>query len=191
MTRPIKIIAFYTVDTPYQKLARRFKRNMNKYGLDHHIYPMENKGKWVFNCGLKPNVLFNALNDFPDHDLLYLDIDAKFLRKPKFLDFKNKQELGFCFWKSSPFRKNSLLSGTMFFPNNQSSRELLTEWIKVQSENPYKWDQRNLQKIVKQYPYFTIKLKWCYIKKYMKVKNPIVLQTQASRKLKPKIKQNK
>ena len=180
----MKIVAFYTVNTPYEKEAEEFKESFK--GEDYHIYEVVNKGSWELNCAQKSECLYTALNDFKE-DILYLDIDA---RKCREIPQIKSDIPGFCIWRR-PWKGSDdieLLSGTIFFPNNNLSRQVVSDWMAVQKSSPSTWDQKTLQSIHTKYAHFQMDLEWVYIEKFMKqVKNPIILHTQASRRLKKEI----
>lgn len=180
----MKIIAFYTVDTPYDKEAEEFRKSFA--GEDYHIYQVSNKGKWELNCAQKSECIYKGLNDF-EEDILYLDIDA---RKCRDIPEIKSDFPGFCIWQR-PWKGEGdleLLSGTIFFPNNNLSKKIVEDWMEVQKADPSVWDQKTLQSIHNKYEHFEMDLEWVYIERFMKqVKNPIILHTQASRRLRNRV----
>lgn len=178
----MKIIAYYTKDTPYEEEALEFSKSFANENF--HVFAVDNLGSWELNCGQKPKVIKQALTKYTEN-ILYLDIDARLVGDLEPIPEPTK--IGICMWNPmwlSSFTE--LLSGTIYFPNNTYSIKLLDEWIKTQSDNPYVWDQKNLQSIISKYLYQKLDLRWVYIDKFMrnKVKDPIILHTQCSRRLK-------
>ena len=198
----IKVVGFYTKDTVYEEEAKKLVKTLDKFSIPYYLYPIENEGKWVLNCAQKPIILRQALDDFID-DILYLDVDARVVRRPEFeqLDMSSP---GYCVW-SNPYTKNpgELASGTIYFPNNKISRAVLDDWISMQEKYPKMWDQRVLETIYKKYPYSLLHHDWINIQqdngtivkgkitKFIETENPIILHTQASRTSKKKICQEK
>ena len=188
---PIKIVAFYTTNTPYEQEAEEFKENLNKYSLDFKVYPVDNLHKWELNCAQKSRIVRQSLEDFSEN-ILYLDIDARFLRTPTFEEIE-KETPGFCYWSRTwkPADDRELLSGTIYLPNNCLSREVVDAWIAEQERNPTEWDQKTLQRVVdsQEYEYYNLELKWVYVEPFMKplCSDPIIWHTQASRRLKNKV----
>lgn len=187
----MKIIGFYTVDTPYEDEYQKVKENFNEYGLDYHFYSVENKGKWELNCGMKGNILQRALNDFDDN-ILYLDVDARILKQPPLQEIE-MDEPGYIVF-DSPWEKQQLASGTIYFPNNKTSRNVINDWIEEQNSNPLEWDQVTLKKVYKNHDNFLLDWKWCNIlghygpeSRILETEDPIVLHTQASRRNKNKV----
>lgn len=178
----MKIVAYYTVDTPYEQEALEFKDSFKEENF--HIFEVENLGQWELNCAQKPTVIKKAINLFKE-DILYLDIDARLLTALPSIPRPDK--IGICMW--NPIWKlntTELLSGTIYFPYKEESIQLLDDWIEHQKNNPTTWDQKVLQSIIHKYNYELLDLKWVFIEKFMKsfVQDPIILHTQCSRRLK-------
>lgn len=186
----MKFIGFYTKDTPYKKEADELTATLNKYDLDFHIYEVESKKSWVKNCAQKSTVIKQALTDFSD-DIFYLDVDARILRKPP-LEVLVSSVPMLANWVT-PFGggRFEILSGSIFFPNNELSMKLIEDWEHLQQNKLTVWDQKVLQLVVEKhkYKYESLPLEWCWIKEFMKdIKDPIIWHTQASRRLRRVIK---
>lgn len=186
----MKFIGFYTKDTPYKQEAEQLAKQLNKYNLDYSIFEIESDKTWVRNCAKKPSIIKYALDRF-NEDIFYIDVDARFLREPQ-LDELNSSIPMIANW-ITPFRGRQfeILSGSIFFPNNDLSKRIVTEWENLQKPKMNVWDQKVLQLVIEQnnYEYESLPLKWCWIKEYMKdVEDPIIWHTQASRRLRKTIK---
>ena len=187
----MKIVGFYTTNTPYEQEYLQLKETMDHYGLSYHFYPIDNTGKWESNCAMKSKVLLQALDDFNDN-ILYLDSDARILQQPPFEQIE-KDVPGICVWHPKYRRNGETLSGTIYFPNNDVSRALIKEWIAEQQKNTNEWDQRVLERIYKKHPHYLMSHDWINIvgladgTYLLKTDNPIILHTQASRKNKDKV----
>ena len=177
----MRIISFYTIDTPYEQEAEALVKTLKEFDLEYHIYSVKSKGNWALNCAQKSTVLKQALEDFDD-DILYVDADARVLRRPELQD----DLPGFCIWNN--MRKQvELMSGTIYFPNNSISRNIIDDWIEAQTHKPQEWDQKVLQSVIDPYEYIVLSLEWCYIEKFMQIQDPIILHTQASRRLRHRV----
>lgn len=176
----MKIVSYYTKDTPYEEEAEEFKKSFD--GQDYHIFEVCSLGSWELNCGQKPAIIKTALETF-NQDILFLDIDARLVGPLEEIPEPNK--LGICMW-NPPWKPyyTELLSGTIYVPNNKVSFALLDDWKETQSNTPYLWDQKTLQSIINKYTYSILDLRWVYIKDFMDIINPIILHTQCSRRLK-------
>jgi hypothetical protein len=178
----MKIVAYYTSNTPYEQEALAFEDSFR--GQNYHIFKVDNLGQWELNCAQKPTIIKKALELFKE-DILYLDIDARLVSSLPPIPSPNK--IGICMW--NPIWKSNtpeLLSGTIYFPNNSDSLTLVNDWIEHQKLTPTVWDQKVLQSIIHKYDYELLDLKWVFIEKFMSafVSEPIILHTQCSRRLK-------
>ena len=143
------VIAYYTIDTPYEREAESFIQNMKEYGVHHKVYPIESKGSWVFNCGAKPKIILDALNEF-DENILYTDIDSRFVRKPPFHEIE-KDIPGYIVWHPAFRPEGQLASGTIYIPNNDLGRKVLDAWVDEQNKDLTVWDQDTLFKVYKRF----------------------------------------
>lgn len=183
------IIGFFSKDTPYEEEAKEFAKSLDKFSLTYSLYPVENKGNWELNCAQKANVCMKGLQDHSDN-ILYLDVDARILREPPWDEIEDDTP-GYAVlpvrFKEWPCL---LASGTIYFPNNETSRNVVTDWLEYQTQYPTMWDQRTLQKVHINHSRKYLDLKWCTIEDNYhtkKISNPVVFHTQASRRLKYKL----
>lgn len=188
----MKIIYYYTKDTPYEDQANILKKSLDKFKLSYHGYAVENLHSWEKNCGQKATIIERALNDFPNENIFYLDADAEVVREPVWGYFKNVITPAFIIIKfeHEGNRWWELVSNSMYFPNNQLSRAVVKAWKQTQEKYPDWWDQKTLQAVVDQnkVPFVSLHHDWGYIPKHMVNRdNPIVLQYQISNILKEKI----
>lgn len=187
----MKVIGYYTINTPYEEEYQEIKKCLDSYSINYHFYGIDNKGKWELNCGMKSTVLRRALDEHGDN-ILYLDVDARIMRQPPFEEIE-KDTPGFCVWNPK-WHPNELNSATMYFPNNDLSRRVLDCWIEEQKKQPMMWDQQVLEKIYKRFDHFLLHYDWFNIlgktgpdSRLLETENPIILQTQCSRRNKTKI----
>jgi hypothetical protein len=188
----MKIICFYTKNTPYEQEYNVFKESLEKYNLDHHAYAIENSGQWEINCSMKSKIIRQAIDEFDDN-LLYLDVDARIVRQPPFKEIE-KDIPGFCVWHPRYRKNGQLASGTIYFPNNTLSRKVLDAWIEEQQKDLSAWDQDTLFSVFKKFDHFLLHHDWINIvgvdgseSFLLKTDNPIILHTQASRKNKDRL----
>lgn len=188
----MKVVSFYTKDTPYEEEVQNLIESCKKYEVDYYVEPVKNLGKWEWNCGQKPRVLYNALKKFPNENLFYVDADAVFKRKPNWSHFKDMEYPAFAWfkWQSDKGEVTELLSGSIYIPNNEYSEKLLVVWTLRQNQNRDEWDQRVLQQIVETHEVqnYPLPLEWCKVKEYMKsIDEPYIEHYQASRRYKDNI----
>lgn len=186
----MKIIAFYTANTPYEQEAEAMKKTLDKFNLSYQLYEVKNQKSWELNCAQKSRIVRMALDDF-DENILYLDVDARVMRQPPFKDIE-KDIPGYCVWYN-PFKSHKqLCSGTIYFPNNKISRQVVENWMYKQQKTPTRLDQDVLQDIYREYDHFLLHEDWINIERnsrnrFIETKDPIILHTQASRRNKKKV----
>lgn len=182
----MRVIAFFTKDTGYEEEANIWKESFKS--CDTKIYVVESRGSWEENCGIKPEILLTALQEF-EEPILYVDIDARLKRPLECIEHPDLP--GFCFLdkvKIAPYNRQ-LCSGTMYFPQTTSSFKIIIDWINLQKKNTKVWDQLVLQHIIEsnKYKYQTLPTEWLGISRHNELENPIIYHTQASRRLKKEI----
>lgn len=188
----MRVVAFYTKDTVYEQEADIWAKSFES--CDTLIYPVDSRGSWELNCGIKSEVLITALLE-SDEPILYVDIDAR-LRRP-LEAIPNPGLPGFCFQKHTTNCKTfnrRLCSGTIYLPQTADSFRILLAWNKLQKENPKTWDQVTLQHIVESnmYGYQVLPSKWLGIAGKGRTEQEqgcikhkaIIHHTQASRRFK-------
>ncbi len=181
----MKLIAFYTKDTPYaDTLQEILLPSIIKYWkYPFEIFPIQSQGSWVKNCALKPSVVLNAYHTSFDHTLMYLDVDAEILKEfeiPEFEDIAFRRYQGKCD------------SALFFFRRTATTQELLVEWERLCIDEPKIWDQIHMDQAlencrIRETP---LEKEWCFIDRLdgKPTGDEIIYQHQISRKLKNVIK---
>ena len=136
------VVAFYTINTPYEQEVRKLEFTCTKHGLKYHTEGYEGRGHWTANCAIKPEFILEMLTRFPDEDLLYIDADGEIKQYPKLIEKLT------CDVAAYIMKGGTLLSGTLFFRNNEKVKELVNEWIKKQRQRPDRWDQYTLHETI-------------------------------------------
>lgn len=202
---PSKFIigTFYTTGTPYEEVVNEyFLPSVMKFmgQIEYRMYAIPSKGSWQKNVAEKPNVILSMLDSIPkDKNLVFVDADATIEQYPIIFDeIDEKYDLAFHrlnweTWYKNGIKRKELLSGTMYFKNNENVRKLLKQWYEdcIQTDS---WEQQVLENILS-HPHdlkiFKLSVEYCYIKTlpdgrepHVKCSNPFILHHQASRKLK-------
>jgi hypothetical protein len=198
----IKIISWFTTQTPYEQVIEQcLIPSLKKLQLDYHIYPVSSQGDWIKNTQLKPSVVRQAINDFPNHDLVIVDADCTINEYPQlFKDIPREYDLGVFrldrnAWygiQGEGFKEKELCSGTLFFRNRPEVMELIESWNRrcYGTNLP---DQLALQEVIEGFYWlkiYPLPLSYCYInslpdgsKGKIPVEKPVITHHQASRQL--------
>lgn len=175
-TKPV-YVSFYTIDTPYEAESKKLVETLDRFKLPHKEYAVPSSGSWEKNTQLKSQVLCTALSEIPG-PIVYLDSDARIISYPKLFDAFPACDIAFHY-----FRGVELLSGTLYLPNTQACKDLVSLWDARNKNEPGLWDQRVLQKIIESgdYDWLNLPEEYVWINGLATTSTPIILHTQASR----------
>lgn len=175
-----KIVAYYTEGTVYQDIIKTLQESLEYLGLDYHLYPTTNLGSWEENTGQKPFILRQALKDFPDHDILYVDADAVVHTWPDF-EIQN-WDIG-VYYTGACCDKSRVRSGTIFLRNCQKVAKIIDQWCEEQTEDEL--DQEVLGRVLKDNKntnLWRLPVEFCAIYDTDQCDDPVIEHFQASRK---------
>lgn len=184
-----KICAFYSKNTQYEKHSKNLIESLNKFNLSYDVVPIVNQGNWYANMQYKPTFLKSMLKKYPQHSIVYVDVDAIICRYPKYfdkLDQESNVNIAVHILDHTKFRRKhcapEMLSGTIFLKNTSETNQIVDEWIAECKTNPKLWDQRALATVLKRHKYHLLPAEYCMIFDYMaSIENPVVKHFQASR----------
>jgi len=198
------VSAFITANTPYELLiANQLIPSLDKIGLKYRVEAIENQGSWLKNVANKPLTILHTMEEYQSYNILSLDADCEVLQFPKLLTEIPEEydialhTLDWDTWYQNNSHVKEVLSGTVWFRNNDKMREFVREWYR-RAKSAEVWEQKVLAKLleerkdtIKIYP---LPLDYCYISTlpdgkapHIKIDNPIVVHHQASRTLKKQI----
>ena len=80
--KDLLVIAYFTVNTPYEKEKEKLVASCNRFGLNYYIKGVKNLGDWQKNTRYKATFVKECLLKFPTKKLLYVDADAIFNSYP-------------------------------------------------------------------------------------------------------------
>ena len=176
-------VNFYTGDNGYKKYNDKLIASLNKFKLPYYIFEIHSNGdKWEKICQQKPYAILNVLNKYPNKNVVWVDADAIIEKEPEL--FK-KIEKNF----AVHYNGTELLSGVLYFKNNKNTRNIISDWIELNNQNPDMYDQVSLSKVInrkyKQHEYKLPK-EYCSIfdKPGYQGLDRVISQWQASRELK-------
>ena len=200
IVEPLKIFTFYTEDSPYQEIAQRYlMASLNSFpSIKLKILKAHNYHHWGKNVAQKPYIIHNLLDE-GETDFIFLDADATVERYPEL--FHNIPEeydiachiLDWDTWYKNKSHVKELLSGTMFFRNNDKVKSLCREWY-AKAEDGSGWEQTILEDILKKrkdIKIYELPIEYCHIatlpngsKPHVQCKNIVIQHHQVSRNLK-------
>jgi len=188
------IWSFYTINTPYEAEAERLEKSLRT--LAEHgempyrwvIQPVANLGEWQLNVKQRP-ALIRAAMERENDSVLAVDCDATFEREID-LDFDSldcdiaAHVMDKAFWRQDTNKRtHSLMGGTLYFPNTERARQLLSLWHK-KCQVSRQWDQRVLEQVVQKFRLYRLPATYCAIDKTMwGIDDAIIRHHQASRTL--------
>jgi len=180
------ITSYYTRDTYYEGVARdHIMKSVKELELPHIIKEVANLGDWQKNTHYKATFVSEMLRT--GKDVVFVDCDAKIHSYPILFDTIDTDVAYHHYCPSGRPNRNELLSGTMFFKNNEKVAELVAEWQKALLNSTI-WEQKILAQIVDDYKkrgkisVTNLPPQYCTIFDFMgHVKDPVVEHFQKSR----------
>lgn len=128
----IKAISYYSRDA-YEAEAMKLRESAHKYSVEIDMLPMPPFGSWEQGVMFKPQYIANKLLEIKGlgyDGLLWTDADSVFVRKVPWSELEGAQ-LGYTRFQWSPNHKNEILTGTMYFANDDKVRVLVDEWVRM------------------------------------------------------------
>lgn len=186
------VVGYYTTGTLYEQEAGRMIKSLRQHEVPYYIEPIENLGDWYKNTQFKPKFLRQMLDKFKPKSIVYVDVDAEFLAYPALfdeLDARPDVHVGAHLLdhvkRGRPHAAFELLSGTLFFKNDDHSRTIIDRWAEKCTDAGTLWDQIALSAVLRGLPYYVLPEEYCTIFDYMSdVTDPVIRHYQASRRAK-------
>lgn len=191
-------VAYFTKDSPYEGESLKLRESLVALQLPHEITAMDDHGSWQANTQLKSVFLQSRLKEHRGRPIIYVDVDALVLRQP--IIFKMLQQTSTCDVAASRFRGVDLLSGTVYFHNDDRTAEIVDRWVALCKQFPEKfppgrlsyfnmggdaWDQRLLDIAIRETPnakFYELPPEYCYIiglsQKEFPDAHPVILHTR-------------
>ena len=186
------VVGYYTTDTLYEQEAARMIKSLRQFEIPYYIQPIPKMDSWYSATQFKPTFLRQMLDKFAPKSIAYVDVDAEFMSFPALfdeLDARPDVHIGAHLLdhakRGRPPAQFELLSGTLFFKNDDMSREIVDRWIAKCTNAGTLWDQVALSVVLQGIPYYALPEEYCTIYDYMNdVVNPVIKHYQASRRAK-------
>ncbi len=142
----------YHTPGAYAKESEHLRDSLRRWNLPYLPLEVPDLGSWQANTAAKPKRILEALDSTP-RDIVYVDADAVFQSYP--FEFENFQaDVGTCARDYALFPSRAktqgleILTGTIYFRNNEAVRDLIHRWIAENEAFPMHWEQRNLQRVL-------------------------------------------
>jgi len=194
-TRPL-VIAYYTVDTPYEDEAEVLKISLESVGYSYLVCGVPNLGSWQKNTQYKSIFIRDMLERFFGKPLLYLDVDAIMIKPPVLLDNLKADIAAVHFSNGS-----ELLSGTLWLGNTKQCNRVIEKWIRLNEQFPetlpngkQAWDQRTLEMAIKRIQginFVELPQGYTYIVELTQRRcpnvDPVIMHTRGAKRFKNKI----
>ncbi len=187
------VVSFYTRNSPYQLQAHHLVASCEKFGIPHCVEGIDSWGSWELNCAFKPFFIIEKMKQFR-RPLLWVDVDAIFLRKPRQLKVFSSDFAAYTDPELPSDHPSKVRSSTLYINYTQGARDLLMQWVTVcqkQLADPTRqeefWDQMALRDALLLSPHQAGTLPVSYIhilghpSDEQKDSKPVIVHLQASR----------
>lgn len=191
-------VCFYTNDY-YREQAKTLNLSCKKFEIPLVIREVEDKGSWVKNCAFKSYFIYDLLHTL-NTDIVWLDADSCVMKYPDLFnhieeDFAIRAEPGGK--TKTPVGRETIHlpfnwpqdvtprwfnSGTIYFKNNDKTKEMCRRWLQLCTKNETDWDQWTLQQAwcdVMPSTYWLPK-EYCQLKKIHGEQGAVILHEFAS-----------
>ena len=192
--------SFYTQHTLYEEVIEHYLiPSCKRFSLDYHIVATPNRGSWGRNVAEKPSVILQILTSLEEKkNLVFLDADATIEKDLKLFNEIPEEydiavhHLDWNTWYQNGSNVKELLSGTLFFRNNERVKNLINQWH-CRAVGTQQWEQKVLEQLLKErtdIKVFELPIEYCYIKTlptgqepFVKC-DPVIVHHQVSRQMK-------
>ena len=179
MIRPL-FISYFTLGTPYEREVRELEVTLRRFELDYLIVPLPSLDDWRRNTAQKPRVVRDVMLKNEGRPIVWLDADARVEQVPSLFDTLD------CDVAAHYFHGHELLSSTVYFGATPGAWALVRRWQEIVDSRPGEWDQTPLQEAIEELRdrLAVVRLPQSYAAIFdaKGSENPVILQTQASRR---------
>jgi hypothetical protein len=186
------VVSYYTKNSEYEKDAARLVKSLQRHGVPYDVVgldlPLNSRWDWKMATLKKAEFLLKMLDKYKGKSVVWVDADAEINTFPMLFDGLTC-DVGVYYH----LRLNGtpeLLSGTIFFKNNNRVRTVLVKWAEMNKATQYqkmnKSDQINLQQILKNLDgdidIKSLPESYTHVFDRQSVGNPVITHHQASRR---------
>jgi len=149
------IISFYTKGFYEEVINKYLIPSVKKFNLPYYIEELPSKKNWSFNTNLKATFCKKMLEKFPDKKLVWMDADSEIVEYPYEFDRDDYDiainRIDWLLWFY--YRKNKIdvkevINNVFIFKNIPIVKIIINEWIEGTNKNPYRWEQKHLEKAI-------------------------------------------
>ena len=194
------LISYYTTGTSYETEIQKLIKSLSGFKIDYCIFGKPPLGSWRKNLDHKSEVILQAMEMFPNKDVVFVDSDAIINKQPDMFDQLSKEKLydiaaAFHTYYQS-VSTGSLLSGTLWISNNEMGKTIVNRWHQIGLKNPEVRHQHCLRLAIDEIMmsgnlFFIFRLPTAYTfifdYNYGQTIYPVITHYQASRKLRKEV----
>lgn len=149
-------VSYYTKGSVYETEAKELVASLDRFGLDHEVVAIEDKGSWSANCCFKAEFLLKMLEKH-QRPVVWVDADSIITQTPDFFNGLHADVALYVNDHVEPSDSAKILTGTMFANNTASAKKLLQLWQKegermLETYKGLVLDQVALRRVVLHYP---------------------------------------
>jgi len=151
LTSNYVVVAFYTRESVYEQFTQTLADSAKLFDIPFMAYECEDRGSWMLNHNIKPEIILQAMGELYPSNILYIDSDA-IIRKPlTLLDAQYDFDLG-AIWVTAKRRgkKVQVISdGTIWVRNIREVGRYIEAWRDHVKANPQLFEQEEFGLIYK------------------------------------------
>lgn len=119
-------VTFVTEGTGYVREVERLKASAEVCGVPLRVFTFANAGSWRANLNFKSRTILDAMAEYADKDIVFVDADAVIRSYPTLFDTLSEErryDIAVHF-----LRDVELLSGTLWLRNGETGRDIVRRW---------------------------------------------------------------
>lgn len=134
--------SFWTEGSGYEAEADGLVKTLDRFGLEHDVQGIPDRGSWAVNTQQKPPYLLRMREKYPGKPLVWLDADSRVLKSPVLFDDLR------CDIAFNLFGGEQLATGTLYFGPGALATGLLVAWNEGCAWRPGVDDQKCLGSVI-------------------------------------------
>jgi hypothetical protein len=159
-----RVVSYYTKDSIYEQIIEKLIESAEVFDIPLTVYAYENRGSWFANCHYKSECVLQAMDEYPDDDIIFTDGDSHFRQYPALFD-NYEYDLA-CLWLQwwdmypqkydvdakllSETVQPIMANGTIWIRNRIEVRYYIEKWNQMIKDNPDLYEQGAFQGVYQQ-----------------------------------------